>query len=126
MVETSLAGEVATIVVRGDLDDATISDVARAVVDSVSRAPVNVVLDLGEVTFIDATGLEFLVRARRRVAKGGGTLTVSHPTVGVHRLLAVCGIVDLDLSQRPASSGRAPGRRALALAAEEESRMYGT
>jgi anti-sigma B factor antagonist len=125
MVETALADEVATIIVRGDLDDAAIPEVARAIVESVSRARANVVLDLGDVAFVDATGLEFIVRARRRVAKGGGTLTVSRPTVGVHRLLAVCGIVDLDLSSRPVSPARAPGRQSPAVAADAESRMYG-
>lgn len=125
MVETALADEVATIIVRGDLDDATIPDVARAIADSVSRARANVVLDLGDIASIDSTGLEFIVRACRHVARRGGTLTISNPTAEIHRLLAVCGVVDLDLSSRRASPGRAPGRQALALAADAESRMYG-
>ena len=127
MVETAPADEMVTIAVRGALDDAAIAEVARAIVDSVSCARADVVLDLGAVAFIDAAGLEFLVRARRRVARGGGTLTVSRPTPAVQRLLAICGIVDLDLSlPRPSSSRAAPGRQALALAADAESRMYGT
>jgi anti-anti-sigma factor len=126
MVETALADEVATITVRGDLDEAVISEVARAIADSVSRARANVVLDLGDVAFLDATGLEFIVRARRRVAEGGGNLTVSRPAPEIQRLLAVCAIVDLDLSSRPTSPSRAPGRQSLALAADAESRMYGT
>ena len=124
-VETALADEVATITVRGELDDAVILEVARAIADTVSRARADVVLDLGDVAFMDAAGLEFLVRARRRVARGGGTLTVSRPAPAIQRLLAVCGIVDLDLSARPASRSRAPGREALAVAADAESRMYG-
>jgi anti-anti-sigma factor len=126
MVETAPADELVTITVRGDLDDAAISEVARAIVDSVSRARADVVLDLGDLASIDAAGLEFLVRVRRRVARGGGTLTVSRPTPEVHRLLAICGIVDLDLSSPRPSSSHAPGRQALALAADAESRMYGT
>jgi anti-sigma B factor antagonist len=126
MVETAPADEMVTIAVRGDLDYAAISEVARAIVDSVSRARADVVLDLGDVAFIDATGLEFLVRARRHVAKRGGTLTLSRPTPEVHRLLAICGIVDRDLSSLRPSSSHAPGRQALALVADAESRMYGT
>ncbi len=126
MVETALADEVVTIAVRGDLDDAVISEVARAIVDSVSRARADVVLDLGDVAFIDASGLEFIIRARRRVTRAGGSLTVSHTAPGVQRLLAVCGIVDLDLSTPRPSPSRAPGRESLALAADAESRMYGT
>jgi anti-anti-sigma factor len=121
MVVTALAHEVATITIRGDLDDAAMLEVARAIAESVSRARINVVLDLGDVAFLDAASLEFIVRARQRVARGGGTLTVNRPTPAIHRLLAVCGIVDLDL----ASPSHAPGRRTMPLAAEAESRMYG-
>ena len=126
MVETAPADEMVTIAVRGDLDDAAISEVARAIVDSVSLARADVTLDLGDLAFIDSTGLEFLMHARRHVAKRGGTLTLSRPTPEVHRLLAICGIVDLDLSSPRPSSSYAPGRQALALAADAESRMYGT
>jgi anti-sigma B factor antagonist len=125
MVETAPADEVVTIAVRGDLDDAVISEVARAIVDCVSRARADVVLDLGDVAFIDAAGLEFIIRARRRVTRAGGTLTVSHPAPEIQRLLAVCGIVDLDLSTPRPSPSRAPGREWPALAADAESRMYG-
>jgi anti-sigma B factor antagonist len=126
MVETAPADEMVTIAVRGDLDDAAISEVARAIVDSVSLSRADVVLDLGDVAFIDAAGLEFLMRARRHVAKRGGTLTLSRPTPEVHRLLAICGIVDLGLPSPRPSPSHAPGRQALALAADAESRMYGT
>lgn len=125
LVETALADDVATITVRGALDDGALLEVARAIADSVSRGRADVVLDLGDVAFLDAAGLEFIVRARRRVARGGGTLAVSRPTPEIRRLLAVCGIVDLDLSFRPASPARAPGRQSMALATEAESRMYG-
>jgi anti-sigma B factor antagonist len=127
MVETASTEEKVTIAVRGDLDGAAIAEVARTIVDSVSGARADVTLDLGDIAFIDAAGLEFLMRARRHVAKRGGTLTVSRPTPALHRLLAICGIVDLDLSSpRPSSSNAAPGRQALVLAADAESRMYGT
>ena len=125
MVETGLADAVATIRVRGDLDDAAIEEVARAIADAVSGARMKMVLDLGDVAFIDAAGLEFIIRAGRHVAKRGGTLRVSNPTPQIHRLLAVCGIVDLDLSSRPAFPRLAAGRQGLVLAADAESRMYG-
>ena len=107
IVEATLAEAVATIMVRGDLDGAAIPDVARAIADSLSRVRVNVVLDLGDIAFIDADGLEFIVRVRQRLAKGGGTLTVYRPTAEIQRLLAVCGIVDLAVSSRLASASRA-------------------
>ena len=129
MVETRLAEVVATIAVRGDLDGAAIPDVAEAIAQSISPVRTHVVLDLGDVAFVDATGLEFIVRARRRLAKGGGTLTVSRPTAQIRRLLAVCGIVDLDLSSRSTPPSLAPDRQPpdrLAAHASGTERRYGT
>jgi anti-sigma B factor antagonist len=125
MVETAVADEVATISVRGDLDDAAIEEVARAIADAVKDARMEMVLDLGDVAFIDSAGLEFIIRAGRHVAKRGGTLRVSNPTAQIRRLLAVCGILDLDLSARPVFPRPTAPRQALALAADAESRMYG-
>ena len=113
IVETAPAEAAVTIIVRGDLDAAAIPEVAKAIAEAVSRVCAHVVLDLGEVACVDAAGLEFLVRARRRLAKGGGTLTVSRPAAQIERLLAVCGIVDLDLSSRGAPPGSAPAWRSL-------------
>jgi anti-anti-sigma factor len=130
MVGTTPAEAAATIIVRGDLDGAAIPEVAEAIAHAVSHRCAHVVLDLGQVAFVDAVGLEFLVRARRRLVKDGGTLTVSRPTAQVERLLAVCGIVDLRLSSRGVPPGRAPAwqsPRALAgLARDAESREYAT
>ncbi len=131
MVETTLAEAAVTVAVRGDLDDAAIPEVAQAIADAVSGAGTHdVVLDLGDVAFIDATGLEFIVRCRRSLTRVGGTLSVSRPTEQVERLLAVCGIVDLKLSSRGAPPGRAPAWQSLhaveALAPDVESREYAT
>ena len=130
IVETTLVEAVATVIVRGDLGAAAIPDVAQAIAQAVSQVCAHVVLDLGDVAFVDAAGLEFLVRARRRLAKGGATLTVSRPTAQVERLLAVCGIVDLRLSSRGVPPGRAPTwqspRTPAALARDAEPREYTT
>jgi anti-anti-sigma factor len=130
IVERAPAEAVATIIVRGDLDGGAIPEVAQAIAQAVSQVSAHVVLDLADVAFVDVAGLEFLVRARRRLAQGGGTLTVSRPTTQVERLLAVCGIVGLRLSSRGVPPGRAPAwqspRRLAAVAREAESREYAT
>jgi anti-anti-sigma factor len=131
MVEATLAEAAVTVTVRGDLDALAIPEVAQAIAEAVSGARTrDVVLDVGDVTVMDAAGLEFIIRARRRLTKEGGTLTVSRPTAQIERLLAVCGIVDLDLSTRGAPPGRAPAWRSLhalaALARDAEPREYAT
>lgn len=125
-VETTMAQAVATIAVRGDLDAAAIAEVAEAIARAVSRGHGDVVLDLGDVAFMDVTGLEFIIRSRRRLARDGGTLRVTRPRTEIQRLLAVCGIVDLDLSSPPIAVSRAIDRQALALACETDARGYGT
>jgi anti-anti-sigma factor len=130
MVETTPAEAVATVIVRRDLDAAAIPEVAKAIAQAVSRVCAHVVLDLGDVAVVDAAGLEFLVRARRSLAKEGGSLTVSRPTAQVGRLLAVCGIVDLHLWSHGVPPGRAPAWQSLrapaAPARDAELREYAT
>jgi anti-anti-sigma factor len=130
MVEITPADAVATVIVRGDLDAAAIPEVAQAIAQAVSRVCAHVVLDLGDVAVVDAAGLEFLVRARRRLAKEGGSLTVSRPAAQVERLLAVCGIVDFHLSSHGVPPGRAPAWQSLrapaAPARDAELREYAT
>ena len=70
MVEATPAEAVATVIVRGDLDGAAIPEVAQAIADRLARVARDVVLDLGDVAFIDATGLEFLVRCPAQSAQG--------------------------------------------------------
>ena len=48
-----------------------------------------VVIDLADVTFLDATGLGVLVGAHRRAQRAGTWLELRNPTERVRRLLAI-------------------------------------
>ncbi|NYI04481.1 STAS domain-containing protein [Allostreptomyces psammosilenae] len=57
--------------------------------------PVGVVLlDMTEVSFMDSTGLHFLIDLRRRVAAGGGRLTLAGIQDQPIRLLRLTGLID--------------------------------
>ena len=51
-----------------------------------------VVVDLGDVAFMDSTGLEVLLATRRRTELEGGSLTLVGPTPAVLRVLEVTGL----------------------------------
>lgn len=50
------------------------------------------VLDLSGLEFMDATGLEVLVQARRRAGEQGAQLVLAHPPGIVRRLLEATGL----------------------------------
>lgn len=80
-------GDVATIVVSGELDHATAPDLADAL-DAIRTAGVDrIVVDAADVAFIDGRGLAVLQRCAAATTAIGGWLRVVHPSRSVERLL---------------------------------------
>jgi anti-sigma B factor antagonist len=80
--------------VSGELDIRTcerLEQLAGELVDNGHR----VVLDLGELTFCDSTGLAVLVRLHKRAEAAGGTLVLRSPVPRVHNLLTLTGLTRL-------------------------------
>jgi len=72
-----------------------------AVIDAL-RVSSRVVVDLHEVTFMDASGVGALVRARDAVRRAGGELVLRSPSALTQRLLELTGLTtafDVDPSQ---------------------------
>ena len=68
-VTVSTEGDRATVVLKGELDLAGI-DSAKQAIDQAEEVPGRmVVLDLSELTFMDSTGLEVVLRAARRASE---------------------------------------------------------
>jgi anti-anti-sigma factor len=83
----------AVLVARGEIDIATVDDLRRGLRRLIESAGDRaVVVDLAEVTFLDSSGLEALVRAQS--ADVTRRLTLRHPTIAVRRLLEVTGTID--------------------------------
>jgi anti-sigma B factor antagonist len=51
-----------------------------------------VILDLGELRFIDSTGLGSLVGARKRVRESGGELVLTNTAQRIVKLLEITGL----------------------------------
>lgn len=85
--ERSEPGLTETFAVRGELDIASSSVLERALIDELAAIPDEIVLGLGELTFIDIAGLRALERVRAHLAAHGCRLTVRSVRPQAARLL---------------------------------------
>lgn len=89
------------IVLRGELDPHTAPRLERAIDDLLVDGPVDLVLDLGGLGFVDSSGLRVLIAAQQRLADAGRTLALRSPSDTVHRLLEITGLLDhLTITER--------------------------
>jgi anti-sigma B factor antagonist len=109
VVEHTDAG--AAIVVRGDLDIATIARVERALAEALEDAPPLVLIDLHDVGFVDSTGLKFLLRTSALADRSGWTLRLHRPGATAMKAFVVTGadkwlpFVDADQSAAEPAPG---------------------
>lgn len=87
-------GRAARIVVQvtGEVDVATSALLAAAVkraIEMKTEDRVDLVMDLAQVRFIDASGINVLLNVARQVRAGEGTLVLRSPSRAVRRLLDV-------------------------------------
>lgn len=90
------AGEVGSpdrdvVVVRGELDLATVPAVRERLVEALGRRPDRLVLDLSGCAFADCTALTLLLQVRCAATLQGTTLVLRRPSPAVRRLLEVTG-----------------------------------
>jgi anti-anti-sigma factor len=57
VVRTEVADGVATVIVRGEIDLATVADLREGLDKAVAARPGRLVVDLGAATFIDCLGI---------------------------------------------------------------------
>jgi anti-anti-sigma factor len=81
------------LVVAGELDLATAPALHDAVTQLLGAGePSTVVIDLGEVTFLDSSGLGALLRARADVLAAGGRLVLGAVAPGPRRVIVIAGL----------------------------------
>ncbi|MFI6077818.1 STAS domain-containing protein [Actinoplanes sp. NPDC051343] len=79
---------------RGEVDMATMAAFERTL-ESGLGTDRDLVVDLSELTFIDAAGLRALAAAACRVRQDGRRLTLARPNRNLGRLLRLVGLGDL-------------------------------
>jgi anti-anti-sigma factor len=75
--------------VRGEIDAHTAPTLAVAM----TELPEGVVtVDMGDVSFMDSSGLRVLIEAATRARDGGGDLLIVRSTPGIARLVEISGL----------------------------------
>ena len=94
-METNCTGEdrVLRVTLTGEVDHHR----ARALMEGIDREiglrlPRQVTLDLGGVTFMDSSGIAVLLRAYKRAAELGGTVTVRNVPEQAGKVLRAAGL----------------------------------
>ena len=88
-MDVSVDGAGAHVDVAGELDAATVSKL-RAALGPLGRTPGDVVVvDVGGLTFADASALGVLVAAHTRMQAAGARLVVRSPSPLLERMLAI-------------------------------------
>jgi anti-sigma B factor antagonist len=82
----------ALIVVRGDLDLATVDRVVRYVSDVIDRHEGPVSADLRGVAFCDACGLSALIRIAAYAERAGRRLELIRPSRALTRIMRITGV----------------------------------
>ena len=80
----------AVIVVRGEVDIETAPVIDGLICEALKLSP-HLVFDVGEVTFLDSTGLRSVLLARQ-VVDGVGSLTIRHAPTAVKRVVSLAGL----------------------------------
>ena len=90
-VECSWDDRRATVVVRGEVDFATVGILAKELDEVAGQRPEHLTVDLGRTSFLDAAGLRVIARAHRDLTPRC-PLTLRSPTRQVRMVLEVSGL----------------------------------
>jgi anti-anti-sigma factor len=88
-------GQVCRLKVTGEIDLGVAAELAAAGLACLERADDIVVLDLGQVSFIDSTGIGALVAVRNRAQVVGKTLRLATVSDRVAKVLSIAGLAEV-------------------------------
>jgi anti-anti-sigma factor len=84
-------GGVARLALAGELDLACVPRFEALVASAFVMAD-RCLIDLGELEFVDSSGIRALIRARRRAAESGAMLELANATPAIARVLTQAGV----------------------------------
>ncbi|HWC31596.1 MAG TPA: STAS domain-containing protein [Actinomycetota bacterium] len=91
IIETQSVDGTVTLAVSGELDMATRDRLLGALEWLEANGEEAITVDLTGLSFIDATGLHALIRARDSARMRGATLEFRNPSPAVRRLISLVG-----------------------------------
>ena len=90
-MRTLVGDDVVCVALRGEIDLAAADAVGRELRTVLDEYVVPLVLDLGDVTFLDSSGMRALLVAHRRSAAEGRALTIVDASLPVRRVIELSG-----------------------------------
>lgn len=93
-VEVEPSGDALRVILRGELDAATAPQLAAALARAASPGR-DLALDLGELTFIDSSGLRVIASELQRYEQSHTGFTVVRSSESVRRIFLMTGLGDL-------------------------------
>lgn len=91
-VELRRRGDGAQLALRGELDVAAVAKLERAIDAALAMDRRSPVIDLCELTFIDAAGLRELLRAHERAIRGDFEVRIINAPPRIRRVRDICGV----------------------------------
>jgi len=92
------------VTVSGELDLATAPELEAVFEGVAATASDRVLVDLGQVSFLDSSGIRALVRAKRRLDVIGAPLVIDAVSDPARQVLEISGVLDA-LSERAPDDG---------------------
>jgi anti-sigma B factor antagonist len=94
-------GSDAVVVVTGEIDLCTAPDMRQGIMDALADEPQRIRVDLTGVSLLDSTGVFVLVDTYKRARERGVVLIVENPQELVHRVLSICGLLEILTAGEP-------------------------
>jgi anti-anti-sigma factor len=94
-ISSSLEGGTASISLAGEFDLASARQMEESLSSIEESKPARLVVDLGQLAFIDSTGLRLLLQADVRARERGGELVLRPGDAAVQRVFEVTGALDV-------------------------------
>jgi anti-anti-sigma factor len=100
-VEVSETVRAWSVVVRGEIDMETASQLERVLDDVVGKGALLVTLDLEGVDFLDSSGLRVILGASNKLSTQEGQLLIEGASSAVERVLEITGVIERLRQSRP-------------------------
>ncbi len=84
----------AVLKLRGELDISTVPELERLLAECERDAPSDMVIDLGQLEFMDSTGLAIIVAADQAAQANGYRLRLRQGSPQVQRLFQLTGVLE--------------------------------
>ena len=81
---------------KGELDDVSVSDLRTRISNYIDSYRINhLVLNLGELTFLDSSGIGFIIGRYHQLRKRNGDITISNVNSKIDRIIYISGLAKI-------------------------------